>query len=45
MGLLRQREPWYRGCADLAASTDGRTPDEVADEIAAAWEKLMMNDE
>jgi shikimate kinase len=44
VGLLAVREPWYRGCADLAVSTDGRAPDEVADEIAAAWNRRMKDE-
>ena len=34
--LLRQREPIYRGCAELAVDTEGRTPEKIADEILAA---------
>jgi len=32
--LLRIREPLYRACADLVVETGGRTPAEIAEEIA-----------
>ena len=35
--LLAIREPWYRACADLVVTTDGRMPDAVADEVLAWW--------
>jgi shikimate kinase len=35
--VLRAREAHYRGCADLTVQTAGRTPEEVAEEILAAW--------
>jgi shikimate kinase len=35
--VLRAREAHYRGCADLTVQTAGRTPEEVAAEILAAW--------
>ncbi|HZY88714.1 MAG TPA: shikimate kinase, partial [Gemmataceae bacterium] len=35
--VLAAREPLYRACADLAVRTDGRSPEEVAEEILAAW--------
>lgn len=35
--LLRAREPLYRDCSDLAVDTAGRTPEEVADRILAAF--------
>ena len=31
--MLRVREPWYRECAHRTVRTEGRTPEEVADEI------------
>jgi shikimate kinase len=31
--LLALREPLYRQCADFSVDTDGKTPDEIADEI------------
>ncbi|QIG45941.1 shikimate kinase [Nocardioides anomalus] len=34
--LLDERAPVYESVATLVVDTDGRTPDEVADEIAAA---------
>jgi shikimate kinase len=34
--VLRAREPLYRGLADLVVATDGRTPEQVADAVAAA---------
>jgi shikimate kinase len=33
--LLRQREPLYRACADLAIETDGRTPEAIVADILA----------
>ncbi len=33
--LLSEREPYYRECATLTITTDGRTPVEIADEIIA----------
>jgi shikimate kinase len=35
--VLRQREPWYRCCADLIVSTVGLTPQEVMGAILAGW--------
>ena len=32
--LLRVREPLYQACAEFSVDTTGRTPEEVADEIA-----------
>ena len=32
--LLRIREPLYRACADVVVETGGRTPEEIAEEIA-----------
>ena len=37
VAVLRAREPLYRGCAHRAVQTAGRTPEEVAEEILAAW--------
>ncbi|NJC72744.1 shikimate kinase [Planosporangium thailandense] len=34
--LLDQRRPLYEEVATVVVATDGRTPDEVADEVAAA---------
>lgn len=31
--LLRQRTPWYAGCADLTVDTESRTSDQVAEAI------------
>lgn len=31
--VLRAREPLYRGLADLLVNTDGKTPEEVANEV------------
>ncbi len=31
--LLRQQAPWYSEAASLAIDTEGKTPDEVAEEI------------
>jgi shikimate kinase len=42
--VLRQREPFYRGCADLTVQTAGRTPEEVAEEILAAWARRGQPD-
>ena len=42
--VLRAREPLYRGCADLAVRTAGRTPEEVADEVLAAWARREPDD-
>jgi shikimate kinase len=36
--LLRVREPLYRACAEFSVDTTGRTPEEIADEIAARIE-------
>ena len=33
--LLAAREPVYRKTADLEVSTEGRTPEQIADEILA----------
>jgi shikimate kinase len=33
--LLERRQPWYVACADQVLETAGRTPNEVAEEIAA----------
>jgi shikimate kinase len=35
--VLRQRLPLYEECADVALTTGGRTPEEVADAVLAAW--------
>jgi shikimate kinase len=35
--VLQVREPLYRLCADFVASTAGRTPDAVADEVLNWW--------
>jgi shikimate kinase len=34
--LLDQRRPMYEEVATVIVRTDGRTPDEVADEVVAA---------
>lgn len=34
--LLTERTPHYRACATLEVDTEGRTPDDIADEIVAA---------
>ncbi len=31
--LLREREPWYRECADLIVDTGDKSPDEISHEI------------
>jgi shikimate kinase len=31
--LLRQREPFYRECANLVVDTTGRTPEQIVDQI------------
>ena len=31
------REPLYRGCAAARVATDGRTPEEVADDVERVW--------
>lgn len=36
--VLRLREPLYRACAHLTVPTAGRSPDEIVDEILAAWQ-------
>ncbi len=36
--LLDERLPVYRSVAEIVVDTDGRTPEEVADEVAAAVE-------
>jgi shikimate kinase len=41
--ILRARESLYRGCADLAVPTTGRTPEEVAGAVLAAWAALPGN--
>ena len=33
--LMKERRPLYEQVADLVVDTDGRTPEEVADEVAA----------
>ena len=33
--LLRQREPFYRECANLTVDTTGRTPEQIVDAILA----------
>lgn len=38
--LLDERAPIYRAVADVVVSTDGRTPEQVADEVALVVEKL-----
>lgn len=35
VALLAKREPWYRACAGLVVDTEGRTCQQVADEILA----------
>jgi shikimate kinase len=35
--LLKQREPFYRDCADLEIDTAGRSPDFVAERILTQW--------
>jgi shikimate kinase len=35
--VLRVREPLYRACADLVVPTAGRSPEDIAAEIFAAW--------
>ena len=37
--LLRQRTPLYRECADWELSTEGRSPEELAEQIVA-WRAL-----
>lgn len=38
--LLDERAPVYRAVADAVVNTDGKPPEQVADEVAAAVEKL-----
>jgi len=35
--VLQAREPLYRACADFVASTEGRAPEVVADEVMNWW--------
>jgi len=35
--LLAQREPVYKSCADCAVDTEGRTPEQIADQIVCLW--------
>ena len=37
VAVLKARERLYRACADLVVSTEGRSPETIADEIAAWW--------
>lgn len=39
--LLSEREEWYEKCADEVIGTDGRTPQEIADEITG---RVKMNE-
>ena len=43
-GLLDERLPLYRAVADIQVNTDGRTPDDVAAEVAEAVEKREAED-
>lgn len=40
--LLAQREPLYRQCADVALDTEGRTPEQVAEEIVSWWNQARQ---
>jgi shikimate kinase len=42
--LLDERLPVYREVATLTVATDGRTPQDVADEVAARVEDLERTD-
>ncbi len=37
--VLESRQPLYRAVADVSIATDGRSPEEVAQEILDAWSK------
>jgi len=39
--LAGERGPLYEEAADLAVDTDGRSPDDVADEVGAFLERLL----
>ena len=39
--LAGERAPLYEEAADLAIDTDGRSPDDVADEVGAFLERLL----
>jgi len=40
--LLVVREPLYRECANVTVETDGRTPDEIVEEIITKLEPLLQ---
>jgi shikimate kinase len=41
--LLHRREPLYRACADVQIDTAGRSPEQVAELILAAWSARTMD--
>jgi shikimate kinase len=42
--VLREREPLYRGAADLTLDTAGCSPEDVAAAVLAAWQALVTLD-
>lgn len=42
--MLRSREEWYEKCADEVIETDGRSPQEIADEIAGRMKQHETTD-